>query len=349
MFTRESMTRSSELDQGTGSAGSLVSIIIPFLNAERFLRDAVESVIAQSYDNWELLLVDDGSTDSSPAIATICAERYPVRVRILNHDGHCNRGVSASRNLGIRYAMGKYISFLDADDVFLPGKLESQAAVLDSHPKVGAVCGSFQYWYSWTGDASDARRDFVVTPGVEPEKVYEAPFMLLHNLRAGGRKPGTSSIMLRRESVLPEGACEESFSDLGDDHVLWAKLSLGMPIIVMSACVFRYRQHPDSLCSTAIRAGEDMLAWQRYLNWLEEYLVYSGTNSAEIWKALRSCQRSIQYQIRFAWLKLIFRRLLPLRGRYWLRDRWIYLQSLKSRRIAGQLLRSTNQTILTEE
>src|ERR687889_2435319 len=95
------------------SSKPLVSSIIIFLNRERFIQEAIESVFAQTYDNWELLLVDDGSTDGSTQIALRYAERYPEKVRYLEHPGHQNSGMSASRNLGIRYAKGEYIAFLD--------------------------------------------------------------------------------------------------------------------------------------------------------------------------------------------------------------------------------------------
>src|SRR5829696_811917 len=97
----------------------LVSSVMIFFNAERFIREAIESVFAQTYDNWELLLVDDGSTDDSTQIALHYAEQYPERVRYLEHPGHQNRGMSASRNLGVSQAKGEYIALLDADDVWL--------------------------------------------------------------------------------------------------------------------------------------------------------------------------------------------------------------------------------------
>src|SRR5215203_3938514 len=133
----------------------LVSSVMIFLNAEKFIEEAIESVFAQTYDNWELLLVDDGSSDDSSQIALRYAERYPERVRYLEHPGHQNRGMSASRNLGVSQAKGEYIALLDADDVWLPRTLEQQAIILDSHPEAGMVYGSAQYWYGWTGDPED--------------------------------------------------------------------------------------------------------------------------------------------------------------------------------------------------
>src|SRR5581483_8934066 len=98
----------------------VVSVIMIFLNEEKFIEEAVHSVLSQRYDNWELLLVDDGSTDASTAIARKFAQQYPEKVRYLEHKGHTNRGMSASRNLGMHHARGKYIALLDGDDVWLP-------------------------------------------------------------------------------------------------------------------------------------------------------------------------------------------------------------------------------------
>jgi glycosyltransferase involved in cell wall biosynthesis len=86
-----------------------VSVIMIFLNGETFIRDAIDSVFSQTYPDWELLLVDDGSSDRSTQIALEYAAKYPEKVRYLEHDKHQNRGMSASRNLGISHAEGKYI------------------------------------------------------------------------------------------------------------------------------------------------------------------------------------------------------------------------------------------------
>src|SRR5262249_12893548 len=100
-------------------AQPLVSVVVPFLDAGRFLRQAVASVFAQTYPSWELLLGDDGSGDESTETALRLAERHPATVRYFEHEDHANRGPSASRNVGLRAAKGEYIAVLDADDVWL--------------------------------------------------------------------------------------------------------------------------------------------------------------------------------------------------------------------------------------
>jgi len=138
------------------SAKPLVSVIINFLNAGEFIQEAIESVFAQSYDNWELLLLDDGSTDTSTKVALGYAKRYPEKVRYLEHPEHRNRGAAVSRNLGISHAKGEYVAFLDADDVWLASKLEEQVAILGLRPEAGMVYGSTLSWHSWTGTPEDA-------------------------------------------------------------------------------------------------------------------------------------------------------------------------------------------------
>jgi len=108
----------------------IVSIITPFLDAQDFLQEAIESVIAQTYEHWELLLVDDGSTDKSTTIAQEYAAQYPNKIRYLDHENHQNRGKSTSRNLGIQQAKGSYITFLDADDQTTTVNSETRSVII---------------------------------------------------------------------------------------------------------------------------------------------------------------------------------------------------------------------------
>jgi len=139
------------------SAPPLVSVVTIFLNGERFLDEAIQSVFVQRYPRWELLLVDDGSSDGSSAIGRGYAQREPARVRYFEHPGHRNLGMSASRNLGLHHARGEYLALLDADDVWLPEKLERQVAILEAHPEVALLYGAPLYWFGWTGRAAPPR------------------------------------------------------------------------------------------------------------------------------------------------------------------------------------------------
>src|ERR1700693_2867751 len=156
---------------------ALVSATIAFLNAEKFLAETIESVLAQTYPKWELFLVDDGSTDGSSQIARDYAARHADRVRYLEHPGHENRGKSASRNLGLRHARGRYVTWLDADDVWLPGRLANHVPLLEAHPEAAMLYGPTLVWFSWSGKPEDQSKDYPTQTGVPPNTLVNPPVL----------------------------------------------------------------------------------------------------------------------------------------------------------------------------
>jgi glycosyltransferase involved in cell wall biosynthesis len=273
------------------SSKPLVSVIVIFLNTEKFIEEAIESVLDQTYDNWELLLVDDGSTDGSTQIALYYAEQYPKKVRYLEHPNHQNRGMSAARNLGISRAKGEYIAFLDADDVWLPYKLEQQVGILNSHPEAGMVYGNTQYWCGWTGKPEDIRRDFVPELGIRTNALFKPPTLLTLLYPLGkGISPSVSNIMVRREVVGRTDGFEESFRGGYTDQVFYVKVYLKESVFVASECWDRYRQHPDSCLSITRRTSQHHTARLFFLNWLEKYLSEQGVEDTEVWRRLREEQ-----------------------------------------------------------
>ncbi len=265
----------------------LVSVVTPFLNAETFMREAVESVLAQTYKNWELILVDDGSTDGSTAIARQYAADHPGRIFYVEHENHENRGGSASRNVGIRRARGEYVAMLDSDDVWLPEKLERQVAILEAEPRAALVCGPSLYWHGWTGDASDLSKDNVRHLGVEPDKLYEPPDLLelLYPLGGAGA-PCPSNLLLRRSLLVPEGGFEEEFRGiyfLYEDQAFLVKTYLAHPVYISSECLDKYRIHPDSCMSKVKGAGQYDTVRNYFLTWFGNYLVEHGFKDTPAW------------------------------------------------------------------
>jgi glycosyltransferase involved in cell wall biosynthesis len=108
----------------------LVSVVMPVYNSGLFLSEVIESVLDQTYGCWELIVVDERSTDDSVEIAQQYAARFPRKIRYVTHERRTNRGVSASRNLGTRLSRGSYVACLDSDDMWLPDKLEAQLSIL---------------------------------------------------------------------------------------------------------------------------------------------------------------------------------------------------------------------------
>lgn len=287
---------------GTTRDGPLVSVVVSFLDGERFLNEAVGSVLAQTYTNWEILAVDDGSSDSSTAMVQEWAVMLPSRVRYFDHPGHANLGLSVSRNLGVAKARGKYLAFLDADDVYLPTKLERQVAVLESHPEAVMVCGPLHFWYGWTGDPVDARADFVCRIGGTTEGIASPPELLIRQLKTRDGLPGVCSVLIRPSALQQVGGFEEDFGFMYEDEAFFAKLAVHFPIYVMTEPLDLYRQHPDSCCARAAATGDyDMNpsvpnpARGRFLDWLEKYLDREDIRDCRLREAL--AQQLVPYRL----------------------------------------------------
>jgi glycosyltransferase involved in cell wall biosynthesis len=266
------------------SSKPLVSIVTIFLNAETYIQEAIESAISQTYDRWELLLLDDGSTDESTKIAQHYAEKYPAQVRYLEHPDHQNLGMSATRNLGIRSAKGKYLSFLDADDLWLPNKLEQQVSILESQPETAFLCSPARWWYSWTGSDNN-QSDFVQQLDVQPDSIVQPPTLLLRFLQ--NEWASLCDLLVRREVVEQIGGYETSFKGMYEDQAFHAKLCLKSQSFVTQQCWYWYRQHPAACTALTHQAKQWRTARYTFLNWLESYLAQQGFQNTEIWQILQ--------------------------------------------------------------
>jgi glycosyltransferase involved in cell wall biosynthesis len=259
------------------SASPLVSVVIAFLNGERFLREAIDSVFAQTYERWELLLVDDGSGPTASSIAREYADRKPTRVRYLEHDRHQNRGA--------------YTAFLDADDVWLPDKLSDQVAILESRPDVGAMYGNTLYWFGWTGDPADVARDFYPRLRVPDGTAFDPPRLLERLLTGNALVPCPVSLLVRTVVLRRVGGFEEQFRGMFEDQAFYAKLMLVERVLVVDRSWDRYRQHAESMCAVSDRSGATREANRRYLEWLAEYLDAVPCRDERVHRALRRALR----------------------------------------------------------
>lgn len=280
--------------------GALVSCVTTFLDAARFLGEAIESVVSQTYPNWELVLVDDGSTDRSRAIAEGFARLHPDRIRILSHPGGLNEGKSVSRNLGVRAARGEIIALLDADDIWLPGKLAAQMRVFAEHPGVDFVYGPVLYHYSWTGRPQDAVRDCNSGVGVPMEQILEPPLVTRRLLRVEARRgesicPYPSAVAFRPAMFEQAGGFEPDFRQLYDDAIFFAKaLAIGRAY-VLGEVLCKYRLHPAEKLSHSYEqaiagpAGEEdamVEAERRFLDRTQAFLDRQGITEGRLRLAL---------------------------------------------------------------
>jgi glycosyltransferase involved in cell wall biosynthesis len=264
----------------------LVSIVTIFFNAAPFLSDAIASVLAQDYARWELLLVDDGSTDESAAIAREAARARPHHIRVIEHPGRANLGMSASRRLGIAHARGAYIAFLDADDVWLPAKLTWQVELLEATPAAVMTYGPGLYWYSWTGQAGEAARDFVQPLDVPGDTLVPGARAVKEWLSQPYATPGTSGTLVRAAALRAHSPNDE-FRGLYEDQVLFCKVALRASVLVSPRCAYQYRQHDTSCCSVARASGGRTRVRRAFLSWLRMYIDTQGVDDHDLRSTVR--------------------------------------------------------------
>lgn len=270
----------------------LVSIVVPIFNGERFLQETIASVLAQTYPHWELLLVDDGSRDRSPDIACQYAEQYPSQIYYLEHRDHHNLGVCSTRNLGICYAKGDYVAFLDADDIWLPQKLEQQVEIMETHPNVGMVFSMSRYWSSWDWDPllSSFNDDYIPKVGLCIDTLYPPQALTLRSYPLGkAQAPCPSNILLRRSVIDAVGGFEESFQrshQLYEDQAFLSKVYLTTSVYISSQCWDYYRLHKSSCMATSKKNYSEIRLF--FLKWFESYLQSQGIQDQKIRQALQS-------------------------------------------------------------
>ena len=171
-------------------------MIVPFLNAGPFLADAIASVRAQTVPDWELILVDDGSTDASAMVAAASAAE-DQRIRLLGPPSDGRRGTAAARNRGFEASRGDFIAFLDADDCLEPVMLETTLSCTRLYPDAAAVIGLTHWWHPGAATA-----DWTEPPFGRTDRVHPPPQLLVKVLLLqGGQVPCVGSVLIRRQVV----------------------------------------------------------------------------------------------------------------------------------------------------
>jgi glycosyltransferase involved in cell wall biosynthesis len=198
---------------------------MPVFNAERYLDDAIVSVLADDYDRFELVAVDDGSVDGTSEILRRWAERDP---RVVVHRQE-NRGIAEALNVGMAMARGEYIARLDADDLHV-SRLRRQVAVLDREPHVVLV----STWFDLIDDRGRLTGGYHVS---EPPEVTRW-LLNFHNVIGGH-----AQVMFRRAAALEAGGYRLAFS-IAEDYDLWTRLRGG--IVVLSFVGLKRRRHASA-------------------------------------------------------------------------------------------------------
>lgn len=219
----------------------LVSVVIPCYNAERYIAATIESVLAQDQPGLEIIVVDDGSRDGSVALVR---RQFP-QVRV---EQQANAGVAAARNRGLALARGEWVAFVDADDIWLPGKLAAQLAQMRAVPGCRMSYTAWQVWPSvdplptpahlaqLAAIAGDSARWRGASGWIYPELLLDCVVW-------------TSTVVAQRALFDEIGNFDTSLR-LGEDYDLWLRASQATPIHRVARPYALYRMHPDSITRT---------------------------------------------------------------------------------------------------
>ncbi|MEI6145322.1 MAG: glycosyltransferase [Methylococcales bacterium] len=205
----------------------LISIIIPVYNGERYLTEAIESALAQSYKHFELLIINDGSTDNSAAII----KPFLKDLRVIYIEQK-NAGVAAARNAAIKQAKGKYIGFLDQDDLWLSNKLEVQVAALELNANVFFV---------------HSRHDVIDAEGnnIDYDLITRVSGYCFEELFKKNRI-AVLTVLIRKTIFEEIGLFNEQLSGV-DDYDMWLRITLKYPIKYIDLSLACYRFHDNNI------------------------------------------------------------------------------------------------------
>jgi hypothetical protein len=198
-------------------------------NSERYLRDSVESILGQTFTDFEFLIIDDGSTDSSVQIIQSYTD---PRICLVHNSG--NLGLAASLNKGLALALGEYIARMDADDISRPERLSRQVYFMDEHPLVG-VCGSWVQFFPKPNN----------NVWKLPERSEEIRCWQFHTV--GVAHP---SVMLRRQFFTQHGLMYDPLYRYAQDYELWGRAIRHMGFANIPEVLLDYRISPDQICAT---------------------------------------------------------------------------------------------------
>ncbi len=224
-----------------------VSVVIPTYNRAHVLGEAMQSVLDQTFDGFELIVVDDGSTDNTKEVVASFGD---PRIKYIYQE---NRGASAAYNTGILASRGEYIAFLDSDDIWLPQKLELQVKLLNSRPDVALVC-SDGYIFDVRTNSTLGRYWHGVPFGyrVDPQRASRDP---LREMLVWGCFISETFVMVRREVFNEVGGYDESLKD----HVDWdmyVRVCQRFAIETIDIPLAKMRKHDANLSSNFDRLYE---------------------------------------------------------------------------------------------
>ncbi|MBW4683618.1 MAG: glycosyltransferase [Komarekiella atlantica HA4396-MV6] len=253
-----------------------VSVIIPAYNAMTYLPETLKSVLKQTFTDFEVLIIDDGSTDN---IGQWANDLVDSRVKLIVQK---NQGASVARNTGIAQAKGEYIAFLDADDLWEPTKLEKQVRYLENNPTVGLVHTNMLL-IDWQGQSSGR----VMKSNAEGDALKQ---LLKQNTIV------TSSVIVRNDCLKTVGEFDRNLR-YSQDWDMWVRIAARYPFAIIKEPLVYYRQHPNNATKNWQMLEQNFGMIEKLFQSVSQELLYLKNRSygyASIylaWKALQNGDR----------------------------------------------------------
>ncbi len=297
----------------------MISIVTPYFNSSRFLPETIASVLAQTYGDWEWLLVDDGSSDGSAELVREAALREP-RMRPFRHE--TNKGQAAARNLALSQASGEIITFLDSDDLWTPGKLASDVAVFDRHPAAMVTWSRLVLWTDTTRPPSQDPPNLAPPLGQPHGILLEPPILLTHVIANlydfRWQYPAPSCLAIRRQALPPDGDLFDPALRFYEDLAPLVYLLSGYPAVLSDEITTWHRRHANSFSASSGALAHEP-AFQDIADWLRRRALMEPSETAEaILRALDlAYRRRSKFRNREHALEL-GRKILPKGLRDWL-------------------------------
>ena len=232
---------------------SLISVVMPVFNGGKYLREAIESILNQTYQNFEFLIINDGSTDESDEII-----RSYTAPRIIYLQNDRNRGLVYTLNFGISIAKGEYITRMDADDISEPTRFEKQIEAFEKDPELG-LCGT---WGRIVGSSKVLRIE------TEDERIKCGLFFTNQFIH--------SSIMFRKSELAKSGQKYQEEDFTAEDYALWIHLSRSVKMINIAEPLLNYRMHSAQI-STASSEKQIKKTHELHLFQIRQFLNYNPT------------------------------------------------------------------------
>lgn len=242
-----------------------VSVIIPLFNGEKYIENCIKSVLAQSYQHFEIIIVNDGSTDSSAQIVQNFVNHYPNKIKLYQHPNNENKGIAETRNLGIKMASYPLIAFIDQDDLWASDKLSIQIEYLKKFPEAKLI-------YSQASLIDSNGLPFYIDKSnIMGKGIGYIPINIFKQLLKENFIP-SPTVLTYKYSIEKAGMFDTKLKNSYEDWILWTKIAFKEKVLFIPKPLTFYRIHKENYSLKRTANVSDFLAEKHYIESVFNFL-----------------------------------------------------------------------------